>query len=110
VEGGASMSTVSILKEIRVERKRQDAKHGPEQNLPDGTGTLAQKVVREHAIALTDIRAERGTVSWCDVLTEEVAEALAESDEDKLRKELIQSAAVCVKWIEAIDRRKGTIG
>ena len=40
-----------------------------------------------------------------DILAEEVAEVYAESDPDRLRAELIQVAAVCVQWIEAIDGR-----
>lgn len=37
---------------------------------------------------------------------EEVYEALAESDENKLTEELIQVAAVCVAWVENITRNK----
>ena len=36
---------------------------------------------------------------------EEVAEAFAEADVRRLRAELVQCAAVAVKWVEAIDRR-----
>lgn len=34
-----------------------------------------------------------------DVLVEEVAEALAEGDPARLRRELVQVAAVTVQWI-----------
>lgn len=43
--------------------------------------------------------------TWLLIALEEVFEALAESDPAKLRAELVQSAAVHVAWIEAIDRR-----
>lgn len=99
-------NTLSILTEIAEERARQDQKHGAIQDIPDGTGTFAHKVAARHAIDLTDRRMELGTHTWADILTEEVFEALAEKDEAALRKELIQSAAVCVKWVEHIDRRK----
>lgn len=46
-----------------------------------------------------------GTVTWWHILREEVFEASAEVDPAKLREELIQVAAVAMKWIEAIDRR-----
>jgi NTP pyrophosphatase (non-canonical NTP hydrolase) len=54
-------------------------------------------------------------VVWSTVLTEEVGEAAKAVLEldfghggtwEELREELIQSAAVCVAWIEAIDKRE----
>jgi hypothetical protein len=48
----------------------------------------------------------RETLTWADILEEEIAEALAESDPVKLRAELVQSGAVIVAWIEAIDRAR----
>lgn len=39
------------------------------------------------------------------MLLEEVAEAFAESDDARLRAELVQVAAVAQAWIESIDRR-----
>lgn len=38
---------------------------------------------------------------------EEVLEAFAEADPDRLRAELVQVAAVATKWIQALDRRSG---
>lgn len=98
-------STETILAQIGEERERQDAKHGAEQDLPNGTGGFGWMIARERAIALTDRRMELGTVTWLDVLNEEFCEAMAEEDEALLRKELIQTAAVCVKWVEALDRK-----
>lgn len=98
------MSVGSVLIEVRDERRRQDEKHGPIQAIPDGTGGKQAERDRDMAIALTDARAENGTVSWADVLYEEVMEAFAESDKAALRKELIQVGAVAVKWVEQIDR------
>lgn len=49
-----------------------------------------------------------GEGSWSHILTEEVAEALEEAqfnNERFLREELIQIAAVCLGWVEAIDAR-----
>lgn len=112
----------TVLVEVAAERERQDAKWG-EQNHPNGTGDN-QEFIRpaeyvhpagEHILATmgtfayrmkhrTDERAQRGTVTFADILLEEVFEALAEEDPAKLRTELIQVAAVAAQWVEAIDR------
>lgn len=98
--------------EVELERDAQDAKWG-EQNWPDGTGpnipwplfvgdgTAAANRARERC----DGNKAKGILTFRDILTEEVAEAYAESDPVKLRAELIQVAAVACKWAEAIDRR-----
>jgi hypothetical protein len=113
--------TVDVLLEVGAERERQDAKWG-EQNHPDGTGAFS---VREGGRVLPDeyvgaVRADRareaksacdraaaeGRLTYLHILREEVAEAAAEHDPALLRAELVQVAAVAVKWIEAIDRRR----
>lgn len=67
---------------IVLERHRQDRKWGV-QNLTDA--------------------------EFLCVLTEEVGEVAAAINDslpvDDVRRELVQVAAVCVKWLEAIDRR-----
>lgn len=54
-----------------------------------------------------DLNAKAGTVGWDGILLEEVYEALAESERDALRAELVQVAAVCVAWVEDLDNRAG---
>ncbi len=100
-------NTLSVLTEVADERARQDEKWGAVQHLPggDGTGSLGQKVAAIMARDLCQARMNNRSDSWCDVLTEEYAEAMAESDPALLRAELIQVAAVAVKWVEDIDRR-----
>jgi hypothetical protein len=49
--------------------------------------------------------ARTGTLTWRHVLREGYAEAMAEADPARLRAGLVRVAAVCVAWIEAIDRR-----
>ncbi len=104
-----------VLDDIVVERERQDEKWG-EQNHPDGTGpgvlflrnpdmTHAEAEVIFGTRCRTNTPAED---NWRDILMEEVAEAFAEDDPFKLRKELVQVAAVAAQWIEAIDRRETT--
>lgn len=115
--------SAEILAEIAHERVRQTAKHGDQKHLPDGTGpdgwlSMDGHYIRYHGIrraelaewakARTDAAAQRGgdgTVTFEHILTEEWAEAMAESDPSALRAELIQVAAVAVQWIEAIDAR-----
>lgn len=103
---------MSVLNEIREERRRQDAKWG-QQNHPDGTGTGTEVVplwfaedFAEWAKLATDASAHAGVVTWREILLEEVAEAFDESDADRLRTELVQVAAVATQWVEAIDRRR----
>lgn len=107
------------IADIRAERARQDEKWG-EQNHPDGTGptvypllidvgmdveVLPADHLAEAFTFATDRNAKQRTVTWRDILLEEVFEALAEDDLEKLRTELIQVAAVASQWAEAIDRR-----
>jgi len=95
-----------IFDEIFVERIRQHAKFG-EQNHPNGTGHSNQIAQAEIARARCDAYFSMGIGAWDLILLEEVWEALAESDPEKLRTELVQVAAVAVAWIEAIDRKRG---
>ena len=95
----------SITDEIQDELDRQDARWG-EQNHPDGTGLSEDSQIAERAKALNDYFVERDTLTWRDILWEEVAEAFAEKDEDRLREELIQVSAVAANWVKAIDRRR----
>lgn len=118
--------TDGVLAEVAAERERQNTKWG-EQNHPNGTGpktTPMAEIVRGPANAIvnrhyafglmyqaksaTDAHAAAGTVTYADILLEEVFEALAESDPVKLRTELIQCAAVATQWVEAIDRAADT--
>ena len=102
---------LGVLREVRGERYRQHAKWG-EQNDPDGTGQAITlpRVSSTAEVAIwakgrTDALMARGACTYEAILTEEWAEALAESDPAQLRTELIQVAAVAVAWVEAIDRR-----
>lgn len=102
-QGDPVSQGISLLAEIAAERARQDAKWG-QQNHPDGT-ISAWIVYADVARNRCREKADAGSVTWADILREEVYEALAEDDPARLRAELIQVAAVAVAWIEAIDRR-----
>jgi len=97
-------ATGRIAAEVILEREAQDAKWG-EQNHPDGTGDDLDRLRADLAREATDSAAQEGRLTWKHILKEEFYEALAESDPARLRKELIQVAAVAVGWVEAIDRR-----
>ncbi len=99
-----------VLHEIAWERRKQDEKWG-EQNHPDfpdeidfffyfdlpAVQSVKDDCARNHL---------HGTDDWATILLEEFVEAMDEQDDPaKLRTELIQVAAVCVAWVEAIDRR-----
>lgn len=94
-----------ILAEVAIERDQQDAKWGP-QDHPDGTGDPALAAYAMLSKQKTDDAAKSGELTWMLILNEEFAEACVESDQDRLRAELIQTAAVAVAWVEAIDRRR----
>lgn len=110
----------AILEEISEERLRQMQKWG-EQNPPNGTGSgeeilipLGNSLTGFQSLGYcagwiknqTDENFKDGKGTWRDILLEEVFEAMAEDDLDKLKTELIQTAAVCVAWVEAIERQK----
>jgi len=119
----ADLTTRVIAEEVITERERQDTKWG-EQNHPNGTGPnvfilegvnaysdfdlpfAGGHVLSVAATTATNVSAGGGSVTWRDILLEEVFEALAEEDLDRLRTELIQVSAVCQGWIRSIDRQR----
>lgn len=118
-----SFHTDVVLNQVLAERGRQFAKHGDQSHVPDGTGPaeilrdlpVHQAAARMDHLAAwargrTDAHAHAGgdgTVTFADILLEEVFEALGEDDPARLRAELLQVAAVAVQWVETIDARAG---
>lgn len=106
-----------ILNEFGHERDEQIARHGVQNHLPDGTGLnvrifgegLPYGFLADAARRYTDKRSVSegtGEITYADILLEEVFEALAERDPERLRRELIQVGTVAAAWVEAIDSRK----
>lgn len=97
-----------VLEQVAQERLRQHDKFG-EQNWtdygPDNPVPLVSEAEVTEAREMCQKAADAGVVSWDLILYEELAEAFAETEPDRLRAELLQVAAVVVAWIEAIDRR-----
>lgn len=107
-----------IMQEILEEGYKQDLKWG-QQNYPCLNKTLLNKVggcdtvimtneyqipTQEMAKFTTDLKAKRGDLTWADIALEEFSEVVSEFDIYKRRSELIRLTAVCVAWIEKIDR------
>lgn len=93
-----------IYHEAVAENVRAAAKHGPQTHV-DGTGWAQDALNADRAKRLCDMALTDGRLTWRHILAEEVAEAFAETDADKLRAELIQVAAMAGAWIADIDRR-----
>lgn len=95
----------SVLMAVREERFAQYQKWGV-QELPHGTNALGVEGISRAEVLRRRCqkKADRGLLTWKDVLLEEVAEAMEEWRDEKLREELVQVAAVCCQWIESIDR------
>lgn len=98
------LSTGDVLQDVADERRRQDAVWG-EQNHRDGTGGYIDKGAADLSRIACKEAAAEDRMMWRYILTKGFAEAMAESDPNKLRDELVQVAAVAVAWIEHIDRR-----
>lgn len=98
-----------VLEEVAQERRSQETRWG-QQNLPDGTGNYLRYTLHaDNQRMIVETRIGNGTLSYSDILLEEVAEAVECTDATQLRAELVQVAAVAVAWIECIDRRKERI-
>ncbi|MEU4328690.1 2'-5' RNA ligase family protein [Nonomuraea dietziae] len=100
-------SLAAVLADVAAERVAQDAMWGV-QELPDGTGP-ERTAAAAQARAELEAAARQGGHTWRHVLHEEVMEAFAEDDPDLLRAELVQVAAVAVKWAQALERRGGAV-
>lgn len=74
------MDMEDVFELIRAERRRQDAKWGPENRLQTGNPDKRMTILTE----------EHG----------EVAKAVNEHDREGMLKELVQVAAVAVAWLE----------
>lgn len=108
---------VGVLDEVLKERMRQELKWG-QQNHPSFTAppsfSMTPRFLQgyygvmdaETAKALCESAFVEGFGSYAHILYEELCEAFDEpDDEQRLRAELLQVAAVAAAWVEAIDRR-----
>lgn len=101
-------STQGVLADVAAERARQENLWGDQSHFPDGTGPALPRSFRgaaHYSRELCQLATRTGQVTWRHVLMEEVGEVLEAPAPTELRGELVQLAAVCAQWIEAIDRR-----
>lgn len=90
---------------VDAERQRQMEKWGDQQH-PDGTGRPGDRQNADRMRAICKANGP-GEDNWRDILAEEVAEAFAETDLERLVVELDQSAAVIAAWRHHVMRRLG---
>lgn len=108
--------TEEVLADVLAERRRQVARYGHNEALEDGTGPDvawlapvshlgASLVEAEFRSFYEDHEESHGEPTWSLLVREELAEAFAESDPERLEAELLQVAALCVSWVETLRRR-----
>lgn len=111
LDGSALMAAIN---DVIRERVAQHATWG-RQDHPDGTGPDLILTDLPHfqgharadhleAWAKARCQAAEGGDTYERILTEEWAEAITSDDPGRLRRELVQVAAVAVAWIEKLDR------
>lgn len=94
-----------VIAQVVDETEAAFDKFGGQWSLLDGTDTDFTPTA-DLARARTNAAAQEGTLTWRHVLDEEVAEALAEVDPGALAAELVQVAAVAIRWATAIAARE----
>jgi hypothetical protein len=106
-ESGISGKLYRIFSEISRECKRQDEKWG-EQNHPMTRSIEAPglfRILADKKKYENQTNDSEGNAMWANILLEEVYEAFAETEPEKQREEMIQTAAVAVQIIECLNRR-----
>jgi hypothetical protein len=111
--------TMWVVADVVLERRRQRQRWG-QQDLLDGTGNYvhdpkADAVVREAQLRFRE--KERGAaqlacdalhrearLTYLDILREVFLEIAAEENPARLKRELVQLAAVAVQWVEKLNR------
>jgi hypothetical protein len=97
------MATARVMEEVSHERMAQHKKFG-KQDWPNGTCEPMDHANLQHARDAYTESLAAGTLSWREILTEEVAEVYAERNAARLKAELVQVAAVAIAWVECLDR------
>ena len=113
----AASDMVKVFLEIEKEIIRADAKHGNNIELPSLDASLIDRspgrMLLEYGLPSadaakqhTDLMQKRGTLTHAHIVVEELCESIdCMKDEAAMRIELIQLAAVTVKWIRSIDNK-----
>jgi hypothetical protein len=103
-----------IFEEIRLERQKQDEKWGVQNHpcldlklmhrSPDRMCEEYEISTENRAKQLCEMAFKKNCGTYAHIANEEFSEVIASFDIYKRREELIQLTAVCVAWIEKIDR------
>lgn len=114
-------TALAVLGDVMQERKRQVARYGHNEDLEYGTGPNvtwlgpeidpalvmdAEAIERTFRVDYEMHEALEGKPTWLHLVREEIAEAFAEIDSDRLEEELIQVAALAVSWVEKIRNKR----
>jgi hypothetical protein len=110
------VKTIAVLEKVFDERVRQVARYGHNDDLDDGTGSEAEWLQPLSDFPARTIEYElreeyenhemvHGKPTWMHLVREEIAESFAEDDPERLTAELLQVAALCVSWVETIEKR-----
>jgi len=102
-----------ILDKIVEERNRQEILW-KEQNHDSINSILEEDEINkyygipsiEEAQYVCQLSNDIGELSWADIFLEEVCEAICTKDEQHRKEELIQCAALCISWVQAIERKE----
>jgi hypothetical protein len=95
----------SLLDDLLTAIAHAEDKFGRQYDVPDGTGDAEETFYRDQARLDCQEAFGRGDGTWRHILTEEFYEATAEDDPTALRAELLQVAAVALRWADAINHR-----
>ncbi|MFD0903229.1 hypothetical protein [Actinomadura sediminis] len=96
-------SLQKVLADVAAESAAQNRDRGVH-DFPDGSGRASEHTGPSER-ACADAAASGGP-AWRHILEGKFCAGLAKSDPARLRKELVQTAAVAVQWIQALDRRQ----
>src|SRR5690349_12816800 len=91
-----------IADKVWAERLRQISKWGL-QTRPSGSSAADWKGEELYVKELYEQRLQAGELTWVDILREEVVEAFAEEDPEKLAVELVQVMAVAASWLQDME-------
>lgn len=92
-----------IVIDALAEVERSIEKHGYQRHRPLGTEPAVFAPLRDNAQMVVDTGLTDGTVTWAQIISEEMFEAFAEAEPEAVRAELVQVLAVVIKAIDAID-------
>lgn len=104
VEGVSPTELPQAIRDVIIERKRQDLKWG-QQNHRHGIRPNDETEYNERkAKEVFEAAQHVGNLSWKFILEEEIAELFNSAHPEDIRAEAIQVAAVAVAMVESLDR------